>query len=117
MKKKPTKLKRVSSDIDYAHLAAAEAKGKRPTTHPTSLPLGKIAVADKVFQWRLTDEELVADREHVWELVRVLSSSGRALDPIVVTPVGSKYYVIDGHHRLDAYHTVSWRNRVPVRAF
>ena len=31
--------------------------------------------------------------------------------------VGERFYVLDGHHRLDAYHTVGWKKPVPVKVF
>src|SRR5262249_43318560 len=41
----------------------------------------------------------------------------RPLDPVLVTTIGGKLYVIDGHHRVDAYHTVKWNRPEPVEHF
>ena len=32
-------------------------------------------------------------------------------------PVGEHYYVIDGHHRVDAYHSAKWSRPIPVEVF
>jgi hypothetical protein len=70
-----------------------------------------------VFKWRLPKENWFEEDRHARELVRVLSEHKRPLDPILVTAVGPKLYVIDGHHRVDAYHTVKWNRPVPVEYF
>jgi ParB-like chromosome segregation protein Spo0J len=31
--------------------------------------------------------------------------------------IGDKYYILDGHHRLDAYHSAQWSNKIPVKVF
>jgi hypothetical protein len=36
---------------------------------------------------------------------------------LLVYLIGDRYYVLDGHHRLDAYHSVKWKHAIPVRAF
>jgi hypothetical protein len=35
----------------------------------------------------------------------------------VVTAIGDRFFVLDGHHRLDAYHRARWKGHVPVRHF
>ena len=53
------------------------------------------------------------------DLVRYIEGDDRprALDPIVVTAIGKQFFVIDGHHRLDAYHTAQWKGPVPVKHY
>lgn len=103
-----------SSWTTYEELEAIERSEERNTTRPKQLPLEAIHVADQVFQWRLEGENLFADRGHIKELVRVLGGQEEPLAPITITPIGSKFYVVDGHHRLAAYHSAGWRRRVPV---
>lgn len=38
-------------------------------------------------------------------------------DPILVAPIGQQFYLVDGHHRLDAYATFGWEGPVPVEVF
>jgi hypothetical protein len=88
-----------------------------PKACPKSLPLGNIRVADNVFQWRMRSENIVAKEDHIFDLANVLLDRGKPLDPILVFPVGAHYYVVDGHHRINAYHSAKWKNPVPVEVF
>ena len=54
--------------------------------------------------------------DHVKEMFRVLRSSGQPLDPIQIVSMGSKWFVIDGHHRLEAYRLAKWKKPIPVKA-
>ena len=74
--------------------------------------LAEIHVATPVFQWRLEDEDLLADERHVWDLVSALELKDppEPLDPILVTAIGQRFFVVDGHHRVDAYLTFGYRS-------
>jgi hypothetical protein len=114
-KPKRNKLKRLTSSIELADLKRLETQAPRIKARPTDgLLLKDIHVAPSVFQWRLANEDIAADQEHVRELARVIQSKNpmRPLDP--VTAVGKRFFVVNGHHRLDAYHTAGWKRRVPV---
>jgi hypothetical protein len=50
-------------------------------------------------------------------LAKALENSGKPLEPILVLPVGEHFYVIDGHHRIEAYHSVKWSEPVPIELF
>jgi ParB-like chromosome segregation protein Spo0J len=89
----------------------------RPKACPKSLPLGTIRVADKVFQWRMPSENIVAKEDHIFDLANALRDREKPLDPILVFPVGERYYVVDGHHRINAYHSAKWKNPIPVMVF
>jgi hypothetical protein len=54
---------------------------------------------------------------HLDELTRVVKATKKPLDPVVVTAVGSKFYVLEGHHRLEAYQAVRWRRPISVKYF
>ena len=108
------RLKRITTSLTLEELEQRVATEPRTNKRPQTLPLKEIHVAPLVFQWRLMNEEIVADEQHVIELARVIMSKKKPLDPILVTPVGSRFFVIDGHHRLDAYHTAKWKGPVPV---
>lgn len=118
--KKPTKrtrLRRLRSTLTLTDLKGFEAEAPRAKQRPDGLLLKDIHVAPSVFQWRLADEDIAADELHVRELARVIQSKTpmKPLDAILVTAIGKRFFVVDGHHRLDAYHTVGWKGRVPVQ--
>lgn len=70
----------------------------------TSLRLSSISKRTAVFQPRSLEGFLSEDEEFIRDLVKVLKNSGgKPMDPITVWYGGRNYYVIDGHHRLEAY--------------
>lgn len=88
-----------------------EAEGASPRQKPTgadnvitSLPISRISKRTAVFQPRSLEGFLSEDEEFIRDLVKVLKNSGgKPMDPIAVWHGGRNYYVIDGHHRLEAY--------------
>jgi hypothetical protein len=76
-----------------------------------------IVVAEKVFQWRLLDTDVANREDHILNMANAIVDSKRPLDAILVFPVGDKFYVIDGHHRLAAYHTARWIGPIPATVF
>jgi hypothetical protein len=71
----------------------------------TAIPLRQVSKRTAVFQPRSLAGNLSADEEFVHDLVKVLrTSKGQPLDPITVWYGGQRFYVIDGHHRFEAYH-------------
>ncbi len=105
------------SEVTEAYLLKIEKIKKRRADRPKTLPLKDIQIADRVFQWRNLDENIMASVNHLKDLVRVLEATNKPLDPIVVTPIGSKFYLLEGHHRLQAYREARWRKPIPVRYF
>jgi hypothetical protein len=110
-----------SDDLTYDDLAAIERTEPRDGDRPKALPLARIEVAPLVFQWRLpsySDREANPDDEELQArgLMSALENEGQ-LDPLLVTPVGRRVFVVDGHHRLEAYHAGAWTKMVPVRWF
>lgn len=106
-----------TSDLSLDDLLQIETTQPRADHLPTALPLKDLRVAPEVFQWRHFDSEIAAEEAHVAELVRVLQATEAPLDPILVTPVGSSFFVVDGHHRLLAYRAAKWSEMVPVVHF
>jgi ParB-like chromosome segregation protein Spo0J len=84
---------------------------------PRGLTFRNIHVADKVFQWRIREDNLAADITHIRELERTIRDKRKPLDPLLVTAVGQRFYVVDGHHRLEAYRLAKWRTEIPVVYF
>lgn len=112
-------LVRKTSALTLADLKSIQALGVPNAKRTPTLPLDAIEVAPLVFQCRLANEDMRADREQVMDLVAAIvrTDNPRALDAILVTTIGGRYFVVDGHHRLDAYHTAKWSKGVPVMYF
>jgi hypothetical protein len=106
-----------TSNVTLEALLEAEGTQQRIIDRLELLPLAALRVADKVFQWRHFNSELGVEEGHIKELARVLESSSAPLDAILVTAIGTSFYVVDGHHRLLAYRIVKWSQPVPVDYF
>jgi hypothetical protein len=106
--------------VTYETFAGLEKKLKEPVrtaANARSASLSSIRIANKVFQWRRDGYDLVSSQDHVFGLAKALENSGKPLEPILVLPVGEHFYVIDGHHRIEAYHSVKWSKPVPIELF
>ena len=79
-----------------------------------NLPRARIVVAEKVFQWRNTREDVGARDDHILEMANAIASTQKPLESILVFKAGDKFYVVDGHHRLAAYDTAQWTRGIPV---
>jgi signal recognition particle subunit SEC65 len=100
-----------------ADIAALLTKAKEALENPKAirnLPRASIVVAENVFQWRLTNEDIGARDDHVLELANTIAATGKPLDAVLVFSAGDKFYVVDGHHRLAAYDTAGWTKVIPV---
>ncbi|MGY2935978.1 transposase-like protein [Bradyrhizobium sp. GM6.1] len=70
----------------------------------TSIPLRHVSKRTAVFQPRSLEGNQSDSDQFVRDLMKVLKASkGEPLDPITVWYGGQRFYVIDGHHRLEAY--------------
>lgn len=94
-------------------------KAKAPQVSKGKLKLrrGNIRVAEHVFQWRLPGRDEAARTEHILDMAKSLRDTGGPLEAILVFPVGTVFYVVDGHHRLAAYDTARWDRPIPAVAF
>ena len=81
--------------------------------NPKGLPLADIHVAYPVFQWRQTNERDVEGNDLIYDMARSLLR-GEKLPPLLMFHAGDRDYVVDGHHRLAAYHSAKWSKLVPV---
>lgn len=79
---------------------------------PPTLPQKAITELTRVFQIR----GAAVDESHVSSLVKVLNIQGN-LDPIDVWRCDSAVFVIDGHHRLEAFRRWNPDAEVPVTFF
>lgn len=105
------------SSQTLADLQEVERTVSRSAERPDVISPTKLTLASDVFQWRKFTSSLEAEEYHLKELVRVLQSSEKPLDPILVTVVGDSFFVVDGHHRTLAYHLAKWSSPVPVVYF
>jgi hypothetical protein len=105
-------------DTEESRKELAELVKRTPplSSPPNSLPLSDINVARQVFQWRSSSYGASQKQEHTLDLARALKD-GRRFPPLTVYLIDKRFYVLDGHHRLDAYHTVGWTKPVPVEVF
>lgn len=78
---------------------------------PMTLMLGELNIRPEDFQFR--DVEL--DRYHADELQKALQQ-GRDVGPLDVwqDPDDGKFYVLDGHHRFEAYTRLEWSDPINV---
>jgi hypothetical protein len=77
-----------------------------------------IHIANDVFQWRGDARRDRWSRENlIYTLAKAITNNEKPLDRLVVFPVGTDFYVIDGHHRLAAYDTAGWTKGIPVEVF
>jgi hypothetical protein len=106
------KLVKRTSDDTFEQLAKMAKHTKVLAKEPKALKL-----APKVFQWRRRGRNLAESDFHTLELARVLKDAKRPFSPLLVFLIGERFYVLDGHHRLDAYHSVGWTKVVPVEVF
>jgi ParB-like chromosome segregation protein Spo0J len=105
------------TDLTLEDLKNRELSTDRGGMRPAALPRSRLTLAEAVFQWRKFSTALALEKSHVKELVRIIESSQKPLDPILVTVIGNEFYVIDGHHRAIAYHLAKWSSPVPVVYF
>jgi hypothetical protein len=80
-------------------------KGKNPQPDdPTELPVGDIRFAHLVFQPRSFEGNRADSEDHIRTLMAAIRDTpGHILDPITVWWSGTRWLVIDGHHRMVAY--------------
>jgi hypothetical protein len=100
---------RLRTPVTYEDLKRVESSEKRRTDGPWALSRSAINVADKVFQWRPYHEDMQGSEDHVRVLVRAIGSGKerRPLDAVQVTAVGQTFYLVDAHHRMEAYPKTS----------
>ena len=76
---------RIPEDTGHtvSDIAAVLAGAKEPQGSPKAvrnLPRESIVVAEKDFQWRLTNEDIGARDDHILELANIIAATGKPLD-------------------------------------
>ncbi len=87
---------------------------KVDTTNPpkqTEMKLSDLNIRPEDFQFRAVE----LDRYHADELEKALQQ-GRDVGPLDVwqDPNDSRYYILDGHHRYEAYRRLRWTKPIKV---
>jgi ParB-like chromosome segregation protein Spo0J len=87
------------------------------STLPQRLPLDSMKIMRDLYQPRGWADAMtgVTDERHTKELARNLKQVGD-LDPIQIIPIGERFVVLDGHHRLEAYRAAE-KEDAPVVYF
>jgi hypothetical protein len=85
------------------------------TDNPSHLPRHEIKEAPSLFQPRFDSIAYAPGRSeaHVNRLART-AANGIELDPVKVVAFGPEWYLVDGHHRLEAYKEAEWSEPIPV---
>lgn len=78
--------------------------------HRQTLPKGNITLLPRLFQPRQLAEH------HLGALQRAIEAGG-ALEPILVWRAGTRVFLLDGHHRIEAYGRAGFTGEIPVRFF
>lgn len=101
---------------ERAALKKLDAKGTRGDA-PASLSLAHIKASPALFQPRFDSIAYAPGRSesHIAELSKVVRAGGD-LDPLTVIAFGQEWYLIDGHHRWEAYSAGGRLDPVSVRA-
>lgn len=105
------------SHLSFSDLIDLERSNKRTEDRPTELAFSDIWTAEEAFQPRRAGGEPYLDLKHASGLAEEIRKHGRPLTPIKVVPLGLRFFVIDGHHRLMAYALSHWTKPIPVEVF
>jgi hypothetical protein len=100
-----------------AWINSMQSDSTPPRIRSGFLPIKNVNINLEVFQCRQDDsfgEVKRLSKSHIEELRERLKLS--ELDAITVFNVGGSWYVIDGHHRLEAYR-LEGRKQIPVTVF
>ena len=89
--------------------AKREANPVPPETLPKTLSYKQIIQRPELFQPR----SHVITEGHVLELGKQIKNHG-TLDEVLVLAIGDEFYLVDGHHRLEAYRRAKVFNDIPI---
>lgn len=98
---------------EAVHLLSGLAATPGREDRPERLRLDAITLLPVAFNVRC--EESLAEH-HLTTLSKLLKST-QDLDPVTVMVVGSRFILVDGHHRHEAYRRSPDRRDIPVRYF
>jgi len=115
-----TRLK-TSEALSIIEQSCREGTPEYPGDTPTHLSLNDMATMVGVFQGRELDGRYNEGRKHIKTLANAIGKNPKEnpkfLDPILVWWGGDRFYVVDGHHRRQAYLETRVTAKVPVEVF
>jgi len=83
----------------------------RPIQKVSALGLRALSLAPEVFQGRMADVSGYLQEKHTCDLAKSIKNARSHLEPMTVFWIDGKYYIIDGHHRYEAYNRCE--NNIP----
>jgi hypothetical protein len=92
---------------------AANPQAPQPPLY--GLRVSEITVCETLFQRRDLWTNKAARGEHIRDLKRAIKDDPAGMKPIAVWWGGDCWYLVDGHHRLQAYEGLSYVGLVPVK--
>ncbi len=100
---------------EFEKLTKAAQKPARED-RPEALAIREIKELPNLFQPRLDTIGFAPGRSeaHIAKMAKI-AKGGRPLDPVTVVAFGDAWYLVDGHHRLQAYSQAGWQEAVPVK--
>lgn len=100
--------------LSRPELFRIEQNEPRTQERPTELLIEHIHVAARALQPRgyLGPEGI--DTELAKDLMAAIRGGRDSILPVKVVPVGPRFFLMDGHHRLTAYHSVGWTKPIAV---
>lgn len=107
----------------FEQLENEQSQAKEVPEIGSWLPLESVHQALELFQPRDLGTDTGSKEQHIRTLMdAIYSESGNRLDPVVVWWSGLRWFVLDGHHRLEAYKRVNDHgrvkiNQIPVKIF
>lgn len=120
-------MEKQSEELSFsAAFEALQSEGKNCSTQGqvTSLPLASIKTCKTLFQPRDTNYAVLASDAHIKTLAEAIKDDKQHnLEALMVWWGGENWYVIDGHHRLEAYRVIAKDHpdiklgAIPVEAF
>ena len=113
--RRPEDTGRTTEDL-HKLLADTPAENTTPVPDkPVKLKREHIYVAEQVFQWKSPGHNRLPSDDFIIELATAIRR-GDVMPPITVFPIGRKYYVMDGHHRLAA-HDMAGKKTIEAEVF
>ena len=80
-----------------------KSQAARPMQQVRALGLHALSLAPEVFQGRMADVSGYLQEKHACDLAKSIKNTRTHLEPMTVFWIDGNYYIIDGHHRYEAY--------------
>ncbi|MBW5435666.1 hypothetical protein FXB41_12990 [Bradyrhizobium canariense] len=114
--KKKLRTENTAATLDTEVKGAIEELQRPSAGEPTNLKLRweDIEIRPALFQPRIFAHGLKeVDERNVHDLLKIISAIGE-LDPVTVVKLNNRWTCVDGHHRLECYKRLKWKD--PIRA-